>query len=780
MTAPNGLLTLDVSDVPVGIYEGHDVTFAFGTVTDRDGHSVDIIPNYELFYDDYTGKDNLITWDEDPENPKTGTITIPADQIVEGRVFRLNYNVFMRGYAPVLGGMDIRVYAEPTVTLSVDRKTAVYGETVTFTVNAPGATSAWVEDPNGQRLNGFTWTADRIGTFGFSAKAAFEGFGTVEAARPVSMTVRSKGPAPAPTVDAPETVNDGESFSVIVTPAEGGWITVRIHNNGTEPTAYVEHAETKQTLTIQDAQSGMYWVEVDYGKDGYDDGERICEVIHAELVYGAPEWWWGDDYSAAHATFTSTRWDVIKYSEAGITSAVTTEPTCGTTGVRTYTATAIFQGQEYTDTREETLQKIPHRWGTPEFAWTATEDGYSATATFTCGSCGDVSIVENVTVTRIRHTDATCTKQEVSVYRAECGDYSEDKTVYGDALGHAWGDWSIVWNDDYTAYATHRCDRCGQTGNADVTVTHEDTKAASCQTKGEITYTASATLDGQEVTSTKKQYTPKTGHTPGRTETSEDGHFKYTYCSVCGELLSAEFAGHRWGEPEYTWADDCSTVTAIHTCSLTPDLPHSEWETVEAELTEITKEPTCEETGLGTYISKPFINEAFTVQTYENGPVAALGHDWGEPEYEWLYGNTRVRATRTCTRNAEHTDTEEVGVTVVSYKAPTETKAGKAVYTSEAFTMDGCTVQTRTVTIPALNKMPTMTLPSGLTVIEKEAFSNLGCEAIIVPAGCTKIEEYAFAGCKNLKYIRIPAKLMGQVPENAFEGCNADLVIEWK
>ncbi len=231
----------------------------------------------------------------------------------------------------------------------------------------------------------------------------------------------------------------------------------------------------------------------------------------------------------------------------------------------------------------------------------------------------------------------------------------------------------------------------------------------------------------------------------------------------------------------YVWAEDYSTVTATRTCTMIPHLPHSESETVEAELVQITKEPTCEEPGLADYVSKPFANEAFTVQTHTDVPVAALGHEWGEPEYEWLYGNTKVRATRKCTRNEEHTDTEEVGVTVVSYIAPTETKAGKAVYTSEAFTMDGCTVQTKTVEIPALSEITkTMKLPSGLTVIETEAFSNLGCEAIIVPAGCTRIEARAFAGCRNLIYIRIPASLKGTVPDSAFEGCNADLVIDWK
>ena len=633
------------------------------------------------------------------------------------------------------------------------------------------------------------WGEDQVGTFQFGATAEYEGFGTVTTARPVTVTVRSLGEAPAPEyIDVPDGGTEGAGYHIRVTPAPGGWVSIWIYY-GEEEVNSVEHIMDRNTeLEINDVLAGTYRVLIKYGQDGYDDAqtERSFEVGYW-FNCRRPEWEWEDDLSAAYAVFSSLRqvsYDPVRYetylrTDAEVTSEVTTEPTCEATGIRTYTARETYSGYGYQDTREETLAMTGHTWNAPAFTWTATEDGYSATATFTCGSCGNSRTADAV-VTRIRHTDATCEKQEVSVYRAVCEEYSEDKTVNGDALGHDWSSWNVVWNDDYTAYAMRRCGRCGKAENADVTVTSEVTVSANCMRKGEITYTASATLDGQEVTSTKKQYTPKTGHTPGRTETSEDGHFIYTYCSECGELLSAEFAGHRWSEPEYTWADDCSTVTAIHTCNLTQDLPHSEWETVEAELTEITKEPTCEETGLGTYISKPFINEAFTVQTYENGPVAALGHEWGAPEYEWLYGNTRVRAIRTCTRNEEHTDTEEVGVTVVSYKAPTETKEGKATYTSDEFTMEGCTVQTKTVTIPALGKMNTMKLPSALTVIEKEAFSNLGCAAIIVPAGCTKIEERAFAGCKNLKYIQIPAKMKGKVPENAFEGCNADLVIEWK
>ncbi len=71
-------------------------------------------------------------------------------------------------------------------------------------------------------------------------------------------------------------------------------------------------------------------------------------------------------------------------------------------------------------------------------------------------------------------------------------------------------------------------------------------------------------------------------------------------------------------------------------------------------------------------------------------------------------------------------------------------------------------------------------LPSELTVITREAFSNLHCQMIFVPDSCIAIEEYAFAGCSILRNVSIPARLKDEVPENAFAGCNEDLIIEWR
>lgn len=72
----------------------------------------------------------------------------------------------------------------------------------------------------------------------------------------------------------------------------------------------------------------------------------------------------------------------------------------------------------------------------------------------------------------------------------------------------------------------------------------------------------------------------------------------------------------------------------------------------------------------------------------------------------------------------------------------------------------------------------TLTLPSSINMIEEEAFANLSCQAIIIPEGCTFIGERAFSGGSNLLYVKIPSTVTSY-PANAFEDCNANLVIDW-
>ena len=156
--------------------------------------------------------------------------------------------------------------------------------------------------------------------------------------------------------------------------------------------------------------------------------------------------------------------------------------------------------------------------------------------------------------------------------------------------------------------------------------------------------------------------------------------------------------------------------------------------------------------------------------------IAALGHEWNESVYEWSADRTSVTASHTCKHDTTHTETETVDVTCV-IQSPAEDTEGNATYTSLAFTKEGFAVQTKNLVIPALKDMFVIRLPETLTLIETESFSGLACQAVIIPDGCETIGEYAFRNCAGLLYVRIPASIKNW-PENAFEGCNENLVID--
>ncbi len=117
---------------------------------------------------------------------------------------------------------------------------------------------------------------------------------------------------------------------------------------------------------------------------------------------------------------------------------------------------------------------------------------------------------------------------------------------------------------------------------------------------------------------------PSHTHTPGEPVTENQlaptceasgSYDSVVYCSVCGEELSREHmeipaTGHDWDNPEYVWADDCSTVTATRICN--NDAGHVETETV-GTTSVVTAEATYEEAGEITYTAV-FTNPAFETQ----------------------------------------------------------------------------------------------------------------------------------------------------------------------
>ena len=199
-----------------------------------------------------------------------------------------------------------------------------------------------------------------------------------------------------------------------------------------------------------------YTAKVTFEDKEYTDTKT--EVIPATgHAYGAPVWKWNDDFTAS-ATFTCANDDShVETVNATVTNEVTTEATCETDGVRTYTAKVTFEGKEYTDTKTEVIPATDHAYGEPVWKW---NDDFTASATFTCGN--DTSHVKtvNATVTNEVTTEATCESTGVRTYTAkvtfEGEEYTDTKTEVIPATGH---DTELVGAKDAT------CTEDGYTGD---------------------------------------------------------------------------------------------------------------------------------------------------------------------------------------------------------------------------------------------------------------------------------------------------------------------------
>ena len=454
--------------------------------------------------------------------------------------------------------------------------------------------------------------------------------------------------------------------------AFGSWSGWMFTVNGEMPIERYDNGQpiyaTLGTYQLKDGDVvRMYYVAcpTESGQHTWDDGQvttaatctengvmtytcTMCSDTKTEVIpatghaYGEPVWSWTDGFKAT-ATFTCTNDPShVKNVTATVTNAVTTEATCESTGVRTYTAKVTFEGKEYTDTKTEVIPATGHAYGAPVWKW---NDDFTASATFTCAN--DPSHVKNVTatVTNAVTTEATCESTGVRTYTAKVTfdgkDYTDTKTETLPATSHAYGEPVWKWNDDFTASATFTCGNdTSHVEKVDATVTSEVTEG-SCEVGGTRTYTAKVTFDGKDYTDTKTEPVPAKGHTltaveavPATCETA--GVKAHWVCSVCGKLfsdaegktettlekLAIPATGHAYGAPVWKWNDDF-TASATFTCG--NDASHVE--TVNAAVTnEVTTAATCETTGIRTYTAKvTFEDKEYTDTKTE--VIPATSHD---------------------------------------------------------------------------------------------------------------------------------------------------------
>ena len=245
-------------------------------------------------------------------------------------------------------------------------------------------------------------------------------------------------------------------------------------------------------------------------------------------AWGQPAWTWTGTESASAVFTCGNDGSHTQTLTAAVTSQVTTEPGCESTGVRTYTATVTFEGQTYTDTKTETLPAAGHVWGQPVWQWT----GFAAQAVFACARDAGHTRTLTAVVTSQVTTEPGCESTGVRTYTAtvtlEGRTYTDTKTETLPATGH---DTQLVGAKPAT------CTENGYTGD-------------------EVCKTCGVTVKKGEVIPATGHDTQLVGAKPATC--TEDGYTGDEVCKTCGETVKkgevVKATGHHYKDGKCT---DC-------------------------------------------------------------------------------------------------------------------------------------------------------------------------------------------------------------------------------
>ena len=227
---------------------------------------------------------------------------------------------------------------------------------------------------------------------------------------------------------------------------------------------------------------------------------------------------------------------------------------------------------------------------------------------------------------------------------------------------HTWGEPSYAWSDDNSKVtASVKCTDCDETIEETVSTTYEVIKEPTCDEKGTGRYTAAFT---------NELFTTQT------------------------KDVEIDAVGHDYELSTWEWAEDYSSAQAVFVCA--NDESHTE--TVNATVSSVRTEPTCDQEGSIVYTA----SVTFEGNTYTDTKSVVLektDHVYGEPVYTWAADFSTVTAKAVCTVCGDEV-TETVNTTYEVIKAPTCVEEGTGLYTAE-FTNSLFTKQTKEGTIPA-------------------------------------------------------------------------------
>lgn len=258
------------------------------------------------------------------------------------------------------------------------------------------------------------------------------------------------------------------------------------------------------------------------------DNCTVCGYVKAAGVHawGTAEYKWGDDNMSCTATVKCTNCEAVE-TDTAIIGIDTTPATCTVDGKTVYTAT--FSSNLFTtQTKEVTIDKLGHTYGAPVWSWS--EDGKTATATFTCTREGCTAETTGhaqtvtATVSGKQKVAPTCTDKGTTTYTAkvtfETKDYTDTKDVQDiKALGHK------------LTKTAAKAATCTEPGN------NEYWTCSVCKKVFKADKTTETTVAAETLTALGHKLT----ETPAVTPTcAAGGNNEYYTCSVCHKVFKAD------------------------------------------------------------------------------------------------------------------------------------------------------------------------------------------------------------------------------------------------
>ena len=329
---------------------------------------------------------------------------------------------------------------------------------------------------------------------------------------------------------------------------------------------------------------------------------------------------------------------------------VTTEATCETDGVKTFTC-----ANDKSHTKTEVIPAIGHKWS----EWKTTKEA-------TCSEKG--------TEERICENDA---------------EHKETREIPVDPKTHKWGEWKT------TKEAT-----CSKTGTEERICandeSHKETRDIAIDNNSHdwdeliVINEATCTKNGtgyhvckNDGTHIKMESIPATGHNLKKVDAvaatcEEDGNIEYYTCENCGKFFSDAAGkteiteadtiitakGHDWDEGKVTTEATCET-DGVKTFTCANDKSHTKTEVIPAighkwSEWKTTKEATCSEKGTEERICE---NDAEHKETREIS-VDPSKHDWGE----WIISEDATCTKdgsryRVCKYDKDHRQVEDIKAT---------------------------------------------------------------------------------------------------------------------